>query len=361
MTNFSFSSENSSRVWYKLLDNSSDLFNASSTTGSLNGWFILSISISVGGATLLLLLIASSLVHEKLHKGSRVLVIHLMTMQLLICGIFYPILNISSYLAMRHIKVNLNCTLLLFLEIATMHAEKWASLGLAVNRFVSLICPRSYRLFTSKKVLIITVTLPWLIGLGDTLPVLFQIGGEFGTSAPFGLCVLYAAVRNGTYGIVWTTIGVYLPICLTGVLYLTLFARLSRRARVGPEERKPSGRARAKQTRQIALSKLLVASFVWYSICYLPGPIVLTQFAAFYVRDVMLWLRTLTLLGYAVSPVIFLCLSQEYRVGVRRLVSPMWCATAFHSANSIRGGSRARKQLQHSVRSPSAWKLDLIP
>ena len=105
---------------------------------------------------------------------------------------------------------------------------------------------------------------------------------------------------------------------LMGSVYLMLFIRLAVRRHIvnnrieqqsverSNARNLPVSGAGQRRVRQIALAKMLFASYLWFCLCFLPGPVILTSFPYFFARYVMLqvWVtRTLMLFGYAASPV----------------------------------------------------------
>jgi hypothetical protein len=245
-------------------------------------------------------------------KGSKMLIINLMAMQLLLCGFFFPILNLNVYMAFRRIAFNLHCPILLMLHIGTMHAEIWASLLLAINRYIAIALPHYYKKCLSWNSLVTMIVLPWLIGVGNTVPLYFGIGMNFSMVRPYGYCD--ARVIEVVYGTIWVTIGAYIPMVLMGVVYLTLFIRLAiRRYKMQGQiehlsgRKKPKSRLKStKNERQISMATMLVVSYLWFCLCFLPGPVLATSFHLIYVQDFMLALwttRTIIICGYAVSPV----------------------------------------------------------
>jgi hypothetical protein len=192
---------------------------------SINGWFGFSMTTSICSSFLILLLLVSMLHHKAKYEGSRILIIHLMMMQLLICGVHFPILIITSYMAMMQKKFNLNCSAFLLFHIGSMHAENWASAFLAVNRYVAIALPHHYKKLVSKKSVAAMIVLPWMIGFGDTLPPYFGVGANFLLAPPHGACT--TRTNGGVYGTIWIVIGAYIPMAVMGFVYVTLFVRLA--------------------------------------------------------------------------------------------------------------------------------------
>ncbi|OQV17310.1 hypothetical protein BV898_08560 [Hypsibius exemplaris] len=286
-------------------------------------WFTLSMLVSFFGSILLILLLFH-IVRTKL-TGSTVLIAHLLALQLLLCSVYFPILFIDSFAGLNGASLNLNCPVLLLMYIGAVQAQHWASLVLAINRYVAIALPHHYRKLVSKPVLTMMILAPWIIGTGGTIPLYFGSGGKFGVKPVYGYCAITVAGRVYGFRALWQTIGTYIPTVLMGIIYVTLFLRLAIDGRVC------FGRTREKEDltglekrleKRVTMAKMLVAAHVCYCVCFLPGPIVVLAFPQLYGQHLMLahWLNGfLTLCGYAASPVIFLCLSSDYRTGVRNL------------------------------------------
>ncbi|OQV17431.1 hypothetical protein BV898_08534 [Hypsibius exemplaris] len=60
---------------------------------------------SICGSSLLLLLLVTSFRRRRLHSGSNILVMHLMLLDLIICGITYPLSMTMTYRGMRGTQV----------------------------------------------------------------------------------------------------------------------------------------------------------------------------------------------------------------------------------------------------------------
>ena len=108
-------------------------------------------------------------------------------------------------------------------------------------------------------------------------------------------------------------LGTYIPTVLMGVIYLTLFVRLALDGHVcfprfdATEEATASGsRWEKRHKRRVTMSKMLIASYVWYCLCLLPSPIIVTAYPHLLRWHLMLphWTNGfLALCGYAASPV----------------------------------------------------------
>ncbi|OQV16762.1 hypothetical protein BV898_09119 [Hypsibius exemplaris] len=286
-----------------------------------DSWFIFTVLVSFSGSLLLVLLLLTSFRRRELRSGARVLIIHLMVMQLLICSVLSPVQTIATYETLLAHHIRLDCPPLQLLQIGTMYAENWASTLLAVNRYVAVVIPHHYQRMLTKQVLTLMITLPWLMGIGITAPLLFGIGGLFVWAPEAGIC--YPRSTGGPYGTVLVAVGAYTPLVLIGVCYMTLFVRIGvgRRSNMIGLAWTASGgvanvRTRKARRRQISMTNMLVVMFLWHCLCFLPSPILSTTFPQVFTGNFMLQLwvtKTLVICGYAVSPVIFLAISLDYQ------------------------------------------------
>ena len=355
----------------------SDCFNLTATAGvtprlnhdravaDIAVWFSVTTVISSAGATLLVLLLLTMWVNRIEHRvtSTRLLIIHLMALQLLLCGFTVPILNVQTLMAVlgadaetaissngspRRINRTQNssndinnstfddfevrghsasstnlphspidCASLMFMHMTTAYTEAWAAMLLAVNRFAATAFPHScFPRLTSRAALLTVILVPWCLGLGANLPVWFGVGGsQFGAAVlPYPMCVLRS---KGVYTTMFRPIiGSYLPIGLMGLVYgmLLVWLLVTDRGRhrlvhvlttSGPSG-PLFGRAAVRAARQLTLTKILFWSFVLHAACFFPGVVIVQSFPQLLVRHFIatLWVfQTLIVSGHAFSPV----------------------------------------------------------
>ena len=303
-------------------------------------WFTVTTFIGAIGAVLLILLLLST-VHQRKHRiGTRLLILHLMLMQLLLLGFIYPVLNTQTYLAVLdevgsngnataqpRSRPPIHCPSVLFLLLVSVHAEAWASLLLAVNRLIASVLPHYYGKLTTNKAVVMMLALPWCIGLGGNLPLWFGVGAQFTVDRPYPTCTV--RTTGGAYATVWVALGAYIPISLMGLAYGTLLLQLmfgrhramascSNTSQPGMGQSSEPSLSRGARTnaraltvhasrvRQIALTKMLLCLFVWYTVCSVPTPVVISTFTYLLGRyyALSLWLsRTLVCCALSASPV----------------------------------------------------------
>ena len=286
-------------------------------------WLACSLVICIVVSIILLLLLVTSIHQNSLHTGSRILLVHLMLIQLIICAVFFPMQFEATHHSIVHQDApHVECQSFILFFISTCFAENWSSVIMAFNRFVAIILPHSYIRCLTKRALTVSILLPWLIGFAISIPTYFGVGAELIWNPKNGVC--FTKKKSEVYVTAWFAVGVYCPMALMGVTYSALFLRLitkrravkvQSRANVSPASlrvgasvsARPTVRCRnAERRRHVQIAKMLMMSFVWYCLCFIPSPVVTTNFTDLYMRDAILqlWLgRTLSLFGYAASPV----------------------------------------------------------
>ena len=300
-------------------------FQSTAQLTSVNGWFFFTMAVSFGGSILLILLLASSFKQTHPITGSRLLLVQLLSLELFLIGVSFPIQTMIAYNRLMEQPVYLDCSVFLLVHSSVIFTENWNIFVMALNRFIAIELPHYYRRTVSRWVGFSTLLTPWMIGVSFILPAYFGIGGEFLFLPTSGAC--YQKANGNAYILVEFAMGFYVPIALTGLLYSIIFFRLSflrvRAPRttvqppriaielagrsgvlhVHPEEPELLNAGRAKR---IAKAKMLLASFVWYCLCFVPGPIITASYQQLFRADPMLqlWLvKSLLICGYAGCPV----------------------------------------------------------
>ncbi|OQV12703.1 hypothetical protein BV898_13024 [Hypsibius exemplaris] len=201
-------------------------------------------------------------------------------------------------------------------------AINWMDAALAINRFIALFFPHTYRIWTSKAITWGTVIFTWLISLATNIPLAFNIGGRM-VLLPLGYCAALTSKDNVDTAL--TTLKFYLPYALTGVaavilLFKTYFGMKSRN-RITQRD----GRSFVAVVRRFRMARMVLLVFLWTGVCVLPGNIVSVSFAYVFTQNPVsgLWLRTCLVLQYGFTPCILLLTNAEYRVRCRRLLGKL--------------------------------------
>lgn len=301
------------------------LINQTGSTGSLlrtdiSIWTVYSLWAYVylaGGITLCILgtlanftvlfIIAAS---KKLRTRSGILIAHLSFIETSLCGIFYPALIISTYTAQYGPVGWTFCRYILFAYLLFFHTGNWATMTIAVNRFVAIIYPSHYGTFSSKPALLSWIIGSWIVALTCNLPGFYSNPPSYAVVPPWGACGTYPTLPLWL-NTVTAVITVPVPIFIIAVAYTGVFCKV--RLQVCSDRWCASAKSsmyrrtaeRVIKRRRLASAKMLIVSSIWYTACYLPGP-VLMRFATTFVDSyplLRLYLRLLTLVGYTFNPV----------------------------------------------------------
>jgi hypothetical protein len=333
------------------------LFGTARVPDSIEGWLAFSIVTSIGGTSLLVLLLTTSLKQKRLREGSRILIIHLMFIQVLLCGIYFPILYITSYTAIMETPERIR------LQTAAGSTEQCVArpqLGV-----VDVGRQQIRRHFAS-------ASLP-AVDFGENVAdyVAFTVVDRYRGLTPrafwywwkFRLgATVRLRVQNVQQECIWHNLGDSWSLhpdsvdgnCLRVTVSSSGHRSLSHKLRhsrfINRSKRAISRKSAAtNRLRQIGMARMLVMSFLWHSLCFLPGPVIKTEYQFLYERNFMLrlWIVAINLCGFAASPVspghhsmrpmrtllfhpqvIFLALSSDYQTGLNQMLRKLWAGVS---------------------------------
>ncbi|XP_055346104.1 green-sensitive opsin-1-like [Paramacrobiotus metropolitanus] len=258
------------------------------------------------------------LTQRKLQTGSGWLIAHKQILDVILCAIIFPIMIspvINLYVNIEGLTVN--CVWAQFVQLTLMQVGYWTAFFLGVNRLFALLLPHKYSVIAAKPSLVGCIAFSWFIVLVCDIPTLFNIGMKFGVTV--NSCGILGPTDNFTY-IVMTAFGQYIPVVLSGVIYITIFLtiRIKMSSRVGA-----AGQRSDVSRRRVVIAKLLFASYIWNTVCS-QLPIALIQLVPRSAGNralLSLWLRTIHALEYAANPMFFLLLSDDYQQGSKQLLN----------------------------------------
>ncbi|OQV16913.1 hypothetical protein BV898_08919 [Hypsibius exemplaris] len=269
-------------------------------------WFGVTTFISLFGAAAFLVLILGIASRRELHRGSGVLIIHLLAVEFCMVSIHYPITNTVTFIARYYGDPNLlrslDCALIQFFMTTFQHAGNWASFFLAINRFFAILVPHRYRAISSSSAILGMILSSWAISLCCNLPLYFGVGGVIGNTISGDCGLLKTSKIDYPFR---AAFAYYIPLISLIIIYFTLFMRTNyiRRYRVAVQIPTMSQLERAR--RRLSVTKMLFVSSVFYCLCYFPAPVIVTFFPSysFNNRDAFLYIRMLVVCGYASNPV----------------------------------------------------------
>ncbi|XP_055330402.1 allatostatin-A receptor-like [Paramacrobiotus metropolitanus] len=267
----------------------------------LYAWFTVTIVVGAIGAIFTCCLLMIMIVLNKFQTGSGIMIAHSQIVDFIICTILNIVQNATILQVQSGRFTPIDCRTVQFLQMLFVFVGNWSAVFLAANRFVAIVMPFYYKKVTTHWTLALSLLTAWAISLGCSLPMYLNFNVVLGMQ-PTGACGTLK-ITGPFFGIMGF-VSTYLPIALLGVLYITLFllqkfSRFTERYRTEPSERQ-----RESHRRRIALAKVLFCSFLWYCLCMLPPPILINFYPDVWRREfrLLMWTRTLLMVGYAVNP-----------------------------------------------------------
>ncbi|XP_055337120.1 allatostatin-A receptor-like [Paramacrobiotus metropolitanus] len=260
----------------------------------LKAWFALTTAFGIVGAVLTLLLFMIMVILNKFRTGSGIMISHSQLIDFIICSILNPVQNVTILQIQSGRYTLIDCRFVQFTQILFVFVGNWSAVLLAGNRFVAIVLPLHYGKVTTRWALALGITTAWIISLACSVPMYFNVGVVLGMQ-PTGACgtVQISGHFFQSVGIVST----YFPIALLGAMYMTVFLQ----QKLCKREAK---RQREAMRKRVALAKALCCSFLWYCLCMLPAPVLINFFPDVWRHEfrLLMWTRTLLIIGYAANP-----------------------------------------------------------
>ena len=275
-------------------------------------WLAAMIIISICGTVLNISLFIAIFSRPQLRKGSGVLILHYVFLEIFISTVSFPIVTISTFMAQFQPLTPNFCNWSILFYYLFVHCASWSALIIGCNRFIAMVFPHNYTFWSKKPALFGFIFLGWIVVFCVDFPPFFGIGGQFVPNKPWGACgtKVTSAVFNSITVAFTTTI----PVGLLGLLYLIIFLKVfvewfSHRRTVYENtatHHRQKDNKRLLFERRFRCCKMLFGSFLWISICCLPAPLGSSAFSKQYasVPFLSLVFRGLSLFGYAFNPVI---------------------------------------------------------
>ena len=200
--------------------------------------------------------------------------------------------------------------------------SNFADASVAVNRLIAVVLPHFYSTWTNPRILTCNILFCWVFAFSLAILPIFKISGTY-HMLPFGAC---GYLTSGyAYWVVFV-FGIYVPLGLTGISYYSLIFKIScpnifhllrnRRNIVVADHKEIPGTSQRNEKstankekeksaeRKVSLIRSLYFSYVTFMVCYIPAPMANNFAQTWYFHPLnFLWLRTLTTLGSALTPV----------------------------------------------------------
>lgn len=272
-------------------------------------WAAITFTVCVIGSLLTTLLIAAIITAQRgTRSGSKMLIIHLVIIDLAICLIHAPLNTITTVLGASVPLPSPWCAFIHFAFLVMLNVGQWSAAFLALNRLIATLAPHQYGKWSERRVVYIKFIVSWIVGVVLNFPPLVTVGGQYMAIPPWFGCGMRPDASPFK---VWNVgVGVYVPLAIVWLSYLIIFLRsawenLMINRRVGAEGRAEQKGKSSAFRRRLAVSKMLFVSAVWYCLCYFPNALLITAYFEMYQRIplIQLWLRLLFWCGFAGNPV----------------------------------------------------------
>ncbi|OWA51017.1 hypothetical protein BV898_15519 [Hypsibius exemplaris] len=213
---------------------------------------------------------------------------------------------------------------------STLHAFVWCECFIAFNRFVAIVFPYRYKIVASNKGIIASILLGYAIPILINASAFIVSPHMYVNALPFGSCRIDSK-NSSIYPTFQSVTGVYLPLCVNGLLYLVVFAVVwARKFRLRHDTIVPfivirsprPGSSTRVQSKRMRLARMLFASFIWNLLMFLPLPIMNNLVGDAYTQYPRLFfvIKYVTLLGAAGNTIIYGALNCDYLDGMLAVV-----------------------------------------
>ncbi|XP_055335848.1 protein trapped in endoderm-1-like [Paramacrobiotus metropolitanus] len=291
---------------------------SSAVTVQLTIWFTAQLGLSLGGSALFMLLLLVMYRLNKLQTGSGLLIAHSLVIELVYCLLMSPITTIQAFCQYFQVPFYYNCRWIGFFLILILYTEHWSGVMLALNRFIAVLLPHAYKKVSSKKGSAVAMGFAWTMSFFLNLTTLQFIPGLQYTRQSATSCRWVGG--DGVAFRIVGLLGTYIPIIIQTTCYGSLFLIFQVKKFRETPSANGGERPCASVQKRLAMTKALCFSFLWYCACILP-PAIMTQIdTGAWKQNLALlqYSRTSQLLGYAISPVFFFAVNDNYRSALKQ-------------------------------------------
>ncbi|OWA53956.1 hypothetical protein BV898_18380 [Hypsibius exemplaris] len=290
----------------------------------LTAWIAITLAICFFGTLNNIVLLRVTWPLKRQKYGISLQLFHFVTVNLTMCLVTIPATVFLVHAKRNGWPIQSNaCAFIHTLYSINLFLVNWADGGLAVNRFVALYFPHSYKSWSTTRVNAAVIGGSWAICIGSALPTTFSAGGQGMAMSALGQCTV---LPTGALGAFLLISGVYFMSAISGVGSLLILWKCLRfritTAPVVPDTHADAGVRERTAHRRLNMAKMLLFTFIWTFVCAVPGFVVVTRFPLFLrVNPVSgLWIRTCIACQYAFTPCILLLSNPEYRRRAKLLI-----------------------------------------
>ncbi|GAV09476.1 hypothetical protein RvY_19015 [Ramazzottius varieornatus] len=284
-------------------------------------WLAVMLVCGLTGGAINYFLAGTILSVRTLRSGSGYLIAHALIAAGTMLFLSYPAFAIQTYMARHEAPTFRLCQALAWQYFVVIQATHWSETLVAFNRFVAVILPHHYKKITTSRVILTFIAFCWALALlVQSMPV-FGVGGSIDSSNAWKSCLVKPSERPEGF-LVSVTFGAILPIALEGLLYgfmfciffVRRFLRMGEIQAAGVDQNLQSVRMAevARINKRFNVAKTLALGFVATSSCSLSTPLIAAVFPGYSRYPlVLLFLRVILVVGYAVHPDVTLILTRN--------------------------------------------------
>lgn len=267
---------------------------------ALLAWLVIKLSLDCSGILVRVLLILVLVEIKNIRVGFEFLLTNLQLSELLIFIFTDPLSNLSRVAEdLGFTSVRINCAVLEFCQQTAVYVGAWLGVSLAINRVIAVLAPQHYPATTRKKSVILFFLVPWIIALAASIPIYAMNADAIFT---YKKCN-GAKFQRGNSLLVFSIVGMALPLSLQSILYGAMFVKytLNRRKWRNDQEGGPHHIT----IKRLAVAKGLCAMLIWYCASVLPITIFTTLFVQKWRESFQLayWISVGLGFDYATKPV----------------------------------------------------------
>ena len=219
--------------------------------------------------------------YPKLRSRGAILVANLVIINILLSLTVFPTTIISA-LYVQYYPLTRNFCDWAFYYFFVTHSFVWHECLLSLNRFIAVVVPHKYKAISSRKSLLFTVILGYLISFSINAYGLRTRPRVYGFTLPFGTC-LYNPSLHTIFPSIHAVLGVYIPMCVIGMSYLSIFIVVYLRKNRVNETVGPL-KATRMHTMQMRIVRMLFVSFLWNTLTSVPQSILSAFIRDLYVK-----------------------------------------------------------------------------
>ncbi|XP_046383807.1 G-protein coupled receptor moody isoform X1 [Ischnura elegans] len=261
----------------------------------------------------------------RLRNVAAAFIISLCAADFLFCLLVLPF-STSRFVHGTWIHGGALCTLFPFLRYGNIGVSLLSIAMITVNRYIMIAHHNIYHRVYTKLWIAVMIAFCWVFSYGMQLPTLFGLWGSFGYDEKLGTCSILGDSENRSSKTALFITGFLTPCIVIVVCYARIFwvvhsseKRMRKHANAsgnkGEEDarKKKSDREAKTKRNEWRITKMVLAIFLSFLVCYLPITIVKVtdkevSYPGFHVLGYIL-----LYLSACINPIIYVIMNKQYR------------------------------------------------